>query len=137
VSLSSIPRELRATVFERDGRRCRYCRLNQTGQAATFHVNHVVPKSQGGSTELDNLVLQCPYCSLHKADKTSATDPTSRMSVPLFHPLREEWASHFRLADRGSIEGMSATGRATAEALHMNDPLPRTARLFQVLLGLI
>jgi hypothetical protein len=128
---------MRAAVFERDGGRCRYCRLNQTGQAATFHVNHVVPRSRGGATELDNLVLQCPYCSLHKADKTTALDRLTQATVPLFHPLLQDWNSHLRLDEHGIVEGLTVTGRATTEALRMNDPLPRTARSLQVMLGLM
>ena len=137
MSLSAIPRELRARVFERDNSRCRYCRLSQVGQASTFHVNHVVPRSRGGPTTLDNLVLQCPYCSLHKADKTTAADAQTQTQVPLFHPLRQEWRDHFRSDDSASVLGLTPIGRATADALAMNDPLPRTARALQMMLGLM
>ena len=75
MSRSSIPRALRREVQRRDADRCLYCGLLQVGQGATFHVDHVLPRSRGGATSLDNLVLQCPYCSLHKADRTHAKDP--------------------------------------------------------------
>ena len=137
MSLSAIPRPLRAAVAERDDGRCRYCGLLQTGQAATFHVDHVLPRSRGGATATDNLVLQCPCCSLRKSDKTDGEDPLSRRRVPLFHPLREARADHFRLRPDGECVGLTPTGRATAEALGMNDPLPKTARALQVMLGLL
>ena len=87
MSLSAIPRAMRSQIFRRDQGRCRYCRLSQVGQAAVFHVNHVVPRSKGGATSRENLVLQCPYCSLHKSDKTTAEDVESGQVVALFPPL--------------------------------------------------
>lgn len=137
MSLSSIPRAIRLSVFERDGGQCQYRRLHQTGQAAVFHVNHVVPRSKGGPTTLENLVLQCPHCSLHKSDKTSALDPMTQAQASLFHPLQQRWPEHFALHADGTCVGLTATGRATVEALRMNDPLPRTARALQIMLGVL
>jgi hypothetical protein len=136
VSLSAIPRALRLHVFERDGGRCRYCRLAQVGQGAVFHINHIVPRSRGGATVESNLALQCPYCSLHKSDKVDSVDPETGDRAPLFDPLRQPWNEHFAVDDAARCTGLTATGRATVEALHMNDPLPRIARSLQRRLGL-
>jgi hypothetical protein len=124
-------------VFERDGWRCRFCRLAQIGQAAVFHVNHIIPKSKGGTTEEANLALQCPHCSLRKADKTIASDPEGGSPVSLYHPLRQRWDEHFGLQADGVLHGKTPTARATIEALRMNDSLPRVARFVQVRLGLL
>jgi hypothetical protein len=137
VSLSAIPRPLRIFVFERDCGCCQYCRLSQVGQAAIFHINHIMPRSRGGATEASNLALQCPCCSLHKADKVRGTDPESGGLVPLFHPLQQQWHDHFEFGRDGLCMGRTSTGRATVAALRMNDPLPRIARLIQRSLGLI
>jgi hypothetical protein len=137
VSRSSIPKSLREAIFARDGGRCRYCRLAQFGSGATFHVDHVVPRSKGGATALDNLVLQCPSCSLRKADKMSAIDPESGDRVTLFHPLRDAWADHFEFDVDARCIGRTPVGRATIVALGMNDPIPRVARACQVMLGLL
>jgi HNH endonuclease len=102
-----------------------------------LHVNHVIPRSTGGATTEDNLVLQCPYCSLHKSNRTTAADPETAAQVPLFHPLRENWQEHFALLPEGTCLGLTPTGRATVNALGMNDPIPRTARALQMVLGLI
>ena len=136
MSLSAIPRALRLSVQERDGGRCRYCGLRQLGQAATFHVDHVVPRSRGGPTALANLVLQCPWCSLHKSDKISGTDPDTGDVVPLFHPLENAWPEHFAVRDDATLAGKTPAGRATVAALHMNDPLPRAARTLQAMHGM-
>jgi hypothetical protein len=127
---------LRIAVFERDGGRCRYCRLAQMGQVATFHINHVVPRSRGGQTTLPNLVLQCPWCSLHKSDKVTAADPQTGAEAALFHPLENAWSEHFDVREGATLFGRTPVGRATIGALRMNDPLPRAARSLQLLLGL-
>jgi hypothetical protein len=137
LSRSSIPSALRARVVERDGGFCTWCGLAQLGTGATFHVDHVIPKSKGGSTTLENLALQCPNCSLHKADKLAARDPESAAETELFHPLREKWADHFELRADGICIGKTATGRATIEALQMNGPLMRIARALQIAMGII
>lgn len=135
--MSSIPARLRDQVRARDDERCSYCRLAQLGHGATFHVDHVQPRSKGGGTTLDNLALQCPSCSLHKADKVMAHDPVSGESTPLFHPLHQEWSTHFHLGVDGTCVGLTPVGRATIEALGMNLLIPRFARACQIALGLL
>ncbi len=54
-----------------------YCGLSQEGQEATFHVDHVVPVNAGGPDTGDNLALACVSCSLRKAARQTAVDPTS------------------------------------------------------------
>lgn len=137
MSLSSISTTLRAAVAERDAGRCGYCRLSQVGQVAAFHVDHVEPRSRGGPTSVENLVLQCPHCSLRKSNKVSGTDPDTATHRPLFHPLRQEWAEHFELCADASLRGLTPTGRAIVAALRMNDPIPLTARFHQRRLGLL
>lgn len=38
-----VPHALRQRVVDRAGSRCEYCGLAQTGQEATFHIDHVMP----------------------------------------------------------------------------------------------
>jgi len=136
VSLSAIPKPVRQRVFDRDRGKCCYCLLLQIGQAAVFHINHIVPRSKGGRTEEENLALQCPHCSLHKSDKMLAADPVGGEIAELFHPRRQRWTEHFSMDASGECRGLTPTGRATVEALRMNDSLPRIARVFQIQLGL-
>ena len=137
MSRSAIPRALREAVLGRDDGRCRYCRLAQLGHGATFHIDHIVPRSKGGPTSLANLALQCPNCSLHKADKLAAVDPETGQSVALFHPLLQPWPDHFRLEPGGACGGLTTVGRATVIALGMNAMIPRFARACQIALGLL
>lgn len=108
-------------VEKRAGRRCEYCRMHQALQGATFHVEHILPNSRGGTDEPDNLALACPSCNLHKSDRTEAVDPDSGVLTPLFHPRRNRWDEHFQWDDYRII-GLTPIGRATIAALEFNHP---------------
>src|SRR5437870_9608368 len=111
----NLARERAVAVRERAADRCQYCLMHQSLQGATFHVEHVIPRSKGGSSEMDNLVLACPGCNLHKADRTTATDPVTGLRVRLFHPIQQTWSEHFRYVGY-QIEGLTPVGRATVVA---------------------
>ncbi|HET6248065.1 MAG TPA: HNH endonuclease [Tepidisphaeraceae bacterium] len=137
MSKSDIPNSLRSAVHARDGGRCCYCHLGQTGQASAFHIDHIIPRSKGGRTAVENLALQCPNCSLHKSNKTDAIDPNTGIAAKLFHPTNHHWTEHFRIEINGAVIGISDVRRATVIALRMNDPMAKTARAIQMMLGLI
>ena len=130
--------QLRAEVAARAGLRCEYCRSPQIITAQTFHVDHIVPQSKGGSTSLDNLAYACPRCNLRKKDIIIITDPESGASVDLFHPRKHEWNEHFIWsADFLQIVGLSPIGWATVARLQLNDEVLRRARAMWVQLKLI
>jgi HNH endonuclease len=122
-------------VQERAGGRCEYCRMHQALQGATFHVEHVLPSSRGGTSDLDNLAWSCPGCNLSKSDRVEAVDPESGTLVPLFHPRTDRWSEHFRF-DGYYLIGQTAVGRATLLALDLNHPRRRLIREAEELFAL-
>lgn len=46
---------------------CAHCGIVLNGK---YHVDHVVPLSQGGGNGADNIALACPPCNLSKGDKS-------------------------------------------------------------------
>lgn len=60
-----VPPRIRFRVLQRDGFRCTYCGRSQQ-DGATLHVDHVVPVSDGGSSDDGNLVAACDECNLGK-----------------------------------------------------------------------
>ncbi|PWU12921.1 MAG: HNH endonuclease [Verrucomicrobia bacterium] len=117
----TVPAELARAVRARAAGRCQYCLMHESLQGASFHVEHVIPRSKGGRDVLDNLVLACPGCNLRKTSRTMAMDSKTGERVQLFHPLCQTWQEHFRL-NGFQIEGLTDVGRATVEALDMNHP---------------
>jgi 5-methylcytosine-specific restriction endonuclease McrA len=63
-------------IMLRDGRDCAYCgirlyRKREDGEPKAT-VDHVIPKSRGGSDKLANKVICCPACNTAKADMDPA-----------------------------------------------------------------
>jgi len=69
VTYVRIPRDThkrkitRRAVFARDGWTCQYC-----GSRTNLTVDHVIPRSKGGSSEWDNIVASCAPCNRRKGD---------------------------------------------------------------------
>jgi hypothetical protein len=128
-------REITREVETRAGGRCEYCRMHQPLQGATFHVEHIVPGSRGGPSDLDNLAWSCPACNLHKSDRIEVVDPVDGRLVPLFNPRRDPWSDHFRW-EGDHLAGQTPTGRATVLALDLNHPrlilIRRAEKLFNL-----
>lgn len=108
-----------AAVEERAAQRCEYCRMHQSLQGATFHVEHVVPTTLGGPTDLPNLAWACPGCNLKKSDRLEAVDPDSQLTVRLFNPRRDEWSEHF-VWEEFRLVALTSIGRATIVAFDLN-----------------
>ena len=132
--MSYIPERLKEETRVRANNRCEYCQLSQSGQAATFHVDHIIPLKENGTTTLDNLALSCVSCSLHKAAKTRALDPQTGEWVSLFNPRQDMWQNHF-VWDGVILRGLTAIGWGTIEALKMNRPLILEIRQEEVFFG--
>ncbi|WP_345789627.1 HNH endonuclease [Luteolibacter soli] len=130
----AVSAKLRREVTKRAQGRCEYCGLASVGQAATFHVDHVVPQIAKGETILENLALACIHCSLRKGARRSATDAKTGKIVPLYHPRSDLWTRHFRWSGR-RVVGRTPVGRATVEALDLNSPEHLVIRGFEERLG--
>lgn len=61
--------ERKVAIWKRDNFICFYC-----GHDCRDHptIDHVIPKSKGGSGEPDNLVTACTSCNHDKADSLPA-----------------------------------------------------------------
>ena len=55
----------RNNVFKRDGFECQYC-----GSGRDLTLDHVMPRSRGGTSNWKNLVTACKPCNAKKGDDT-------------------------------------------------------------------
>lgn len=120
MTVERIPVALQRLVRERARERREYCRLAQEGQEATFHIDHVVPRSKGGATIENNLALACVSCSLRKGPRQDGPDPHTGHQHRLYNPRTDPWDEHFEVRPDMVIEGRTAVGRATVEMLRLN-----------------
>ncbi len=102
----------RKAVFARDGGRCVYC-----GAAATS-LDHVVPKSRGGTHTWDNVVSACGRCNHVKADRAVA-DMGWRLRRKPVAPSGSAWrvVGARRLDPRWApyLDGLPGLGEALEE----------------------
>jgi hypothetical protein len=111
---------IRELVRSRANYRCEYCRLPQSSlPLAAFHVEHVIARQHGGSSEAENLALACDRCNLYKGPNLTAVDPATSAVVRLFNPRTDRWDDHFGQRNY-LIVGLSDIGRATSRLLNMN-----------------
>ena len=68
---------------------CEYCGSQERFATQAFSVEHIIPRSKGGKTILDNLALACQGCNSHKHIKTEGYDPVSGEVVSLFNPKKQ------------------------------------------------
>jgi len=86
----------RRNIFERDRFSCQYC--DRTPVRSELSIDHVVPRSRGGSTTWSNVVLACTECNARKRDRLP-WEAGMRLQRPPREPAWRPGAG-FRLAVR-------------------------------------
>ncbi|NUM46589.1 MAG: HNH endonuclease [Anaerolineales bacterium] len=121
MSDNRIPARLKKMVAERAGNRCEYCLSPLEFSIDPFVTEHILPKSRGGKSTLDNLAFACQGCNGQKYNKTEAEDPVTGELVPLYHPRQDDWKKHFTWSEGYTILiGLTNIGRATIAELDLN-----------------
>jgi len=120
---------------QRAGGRCEYCRMHQALQGATFHVEHIRPRVDGGSDDLDNLAWACPGCNLKKSKRQTIVDADTGAPVPLFHPRLQNWSQHFSWS-RYILAGLTPVGRSLIVAFDLNSERRQMIRRAEEQFGL-
>ena len=60
--------KLRYQILRRDGFRCQLCGASQA-DGVRLHVDHIIPVSKGGTSDVENLRTLCDRCNLGKGDQ--------------------------------------------------------------------
>jgi hypothetical protein len=77
----------RLNIYARDGNTCQYC--GRTLPRSDLNLDHVIPRSRGGTTSWENVVCSCIPCNLIKGGRTPA-----EAGMRLLHaPSRPRWGS--------------------------------------------
>jgi hypothetical protein len=67
LELDQLPESIRYDVLKRD-RTCRLCGAGR-GDDVRLEVDHIVPRSKGGSNDLSNLQVLCDRCNRGKSNR--------------------------------------------------------------------
>lgn len=101
IPLPSVVRYLRAhrrngaalrfskeSVYARDRGHCQYCQRPVSRREGTY--DHIVPRSRGGDTRWENIVLACRACNLRKGARTPAEADMALVRAPV-RPAYGSW----------------------------------------------
>lgn len=78
----------RRNIFERDKHRCQYCGRHFKKMELT--LDHVVPRSSGGRSTWENLVLACVPCNVRKGNRLP-----EKAHMPLIRaPRKPRWVPY-------------------------------------------
>ena len=124
-----IADEVRKKVQYHFHNRCAYCQSDQRYVLGVLEIDHIIPLSEGGTSDEENLCLACRLCNGYKASQTSAIDIEFGQEVPLFNPRTQSWSQHFTWSNDGTLlVGKTACGRATISALKLNNKIALMVR---------
>lgn len=75
----------RFNIYARDGNRCQYC--GRQFARVDLNLDHVVPRSQGGTSVWENVVCSCHRCNRLKGGRT----PVQAGMRLIRQPRRPQW----------------------------------------------
>lgn len=91
----------RRNLFLRDEFTCQYC--GRKCSSDHLSVDHVLPRSRGGTTSWENCVLACVGCNARKADRT-IKEVGFRLLRP---PVRPRWTPYLNLRPNQRMDSWS------------------------------
>src|SRR5215510_1070989 len=88
---------LRARIFIRDGYRCQYC--GAVNEPAELTIDHIIPRSRGGTNDALNLCAACIPCNNRKGNRTPAEARMPLVSNPSAYTDGLDLALAIRMAE--------------------------------------
>ncbi len=107
----------RFNIYARDDNTCQYC--GKKFRRIELNLDHVVPRSRGGSTSWENVVCSCIPCNLRKGGRTPEEAGMRLLKVP----VRPRWTPMFRSATRRAFYREWRPFLSLADAAYWNAEL--------------
>lgn len=90
LTFSRVPRQQvklnRRNIYARDQNRCQYC--GKRFNTSELSIDHVVPRSRGGTNSWTNVVCCCVRCNVRKGGRTPAEAGVTLIN----HPVRPRYS---------------------------------------------
>lgn len=125
--------ERRREILRRDAYRCQYCGIRSTrADDIALDVDHIIPKSRGGSHELSNLRALCPECHAERHPQNEKLRTRSnKWSGGFLHDVWQLFYTRY-LTDRRTIsidkEGRTLVFDPVETIPHLGDAVAITIR---------
>jgi len=117
--------EVREYLLEKWGRKCAYCGK----QDVPLEIEHINPKSRGGSNRVSNLSLACHECNQAKDAQTAAEFGYPEIQKQAKSPLKDatavnatRWALYNRLQTTGLPVEIGTGGRTKFNRITQDHP---------------
>ena len=136
--------EVREYLLEKWGRKCAYCAVTDT----RLEIDHIVPRSKGGSNRASNLTLACHPCNQRKGNQDirdflgKKPDLVKRILAQAKQPLKDaaavnstRWALFNKLKDTGLPVETGTGGRTKYNRTRLG--LPKTHWLDAACVGVV
>ncbi len=119
--------EVKEYLLEKWVRLCVYCKRKDI----PLEVEHIIPKSRGGSNRVSNLTVSCRKCNQKKGSRTGEEFGYPHLQKEAKKPLKEtafmnstRWALYNMLANTGYTVDCGSGGRTKKQRIERN--LPKT-----------
>ena len=117
--------EIREYLLEKWGRKCAYCGATNV----PLEIEHIIPKSRGGTDRISNLTLACRKCNLAKGNKTAAEFGYPEIQEKAEKPLKDiasvnstRWKLYNKLKEFGLSIECGSGGRTKYNRTKQNYP---------------
>ena len=90
VETQPVPNSVRYQVLKSANGKCMLC--GALASDAVLHVDHIVPRSEGGTNDIESLQRLCEQCNLSKSNRDDLASSTSSC---------QHWKSHLDSSIRG------------------------------------
>lgn len=98
--------EVREYLLEKFGRKCAYCKAENL----RLEIDHIIPKSRGGSNRVSNLTIACRACNCKKGARTAEEFGYREVQKQAKEPLKD--AAAVNSTRRELYRRLQATGLA-------------------------
>jgi 5-methylcytosine-specific restriction endonuclease McrA len=129
--------EVREYLLEKFGRKCAYCGKENIPD---LEVEHIIPKTRGGSNRVGNLTIACKKCNLKKGNRTAEEFGYPEIQEQAKKPLKDaaavnatRWEIYRRLQATGLPIEVGTGGRTKFNRIKKG--LPKTHWLDAVCVG--
>ena len=106
--------EIREYLLEKWGRHCVYCRTT----SISLQIEHIIPRSRGGSSRVSNLTLACERCNQRKGNQTAKEYGFPQVQAQAQRPLHDatvvnstRWTLYHALQTFGLPVAVGSGGR--------------------------
>lgn len=117
--------EVREYLLEKWGRQCAYCGAKDR----PLEIEHIIPRSRGGSNRVSNLALACHDCNQRKGNKTAAEFGHPGIQGKAKQPLKDaaavnatRWTLWRRLSEMGLPVECGTGGRTKYNRVRLGLP---------------